>query len=81
MREAWLVCTDNLLGMASGREYVRGTVYRIVTEDITNALWRVENSDVAVFTNFSLMGRHSKFRRFDNEFLARAYAATLEGEE
>ena len=82
MREAWLVCTFSFFGMASGREYVRGAVYRIVTEyeDVTHVLWCLENDKKAVFTETSLTGVASKFRRFENEFLAIAFAATL-GEE
>ena len=76
---AWVVCTGTFIGAVSGKEYARGTVYSVIADSAVdeNPLWRVENNDVAVFTNFSLMGRGSKFRRFDNEFLGRAYAATL----
>jgi len=81
MRKAWVVCTQTFNGGVSGKEYLRGTVYVIVTSDVTSSepLWRLENNAIAVFTNYSLAGRQSKFRMFDNEFLARAYAATLGG--
>jgi len=79
MTRAWVVCTVTFIGAVSGKEYARGTVYTVISDsaDDENPLWRVENDAVAIFSNFSLMGRNSKFRRFDNEFLARAYAATL----